>query len=99
MKGNAAYYNYALSVNGRTEKHGKVYETDYLPDVLTTRTIAMMNEPSASPFFAILSLPSPHSPYEPAPQHAAMFENLKAPRTPNYDKFTSDKNTFVRDAT
>lgn len=31
---NSKYYNYTLSVNGRAQKHGADYNTDYLTDVL-----------------------------------------------------------------
>uniref|UniRef100_A0A8C5EP74 N-acetylglucosamine-6-sulfatase n=1 Tax=Gouania willdenowi TaxID=441366 RepID=A0A8C5EP74_GOUWI len=34
LVGNSQYYNYTLSVNGKEEKHGDVYEKDYLPDLI-----------------------------------------------------------------
>ncbi|XP_048242354.1 N-acetylglucosamine-6-sulfatase-like isoform X3 [Haliotis rufescens] len=34
LVGNSVYYNYTLSINGTAEKHGDVYERDYLTDVI-----------------------------------------------------------------
>ena len=37
LVGNSKYYNYTLSANGKPEKHGDTYSTDYLTDVLVSR--------------------------------------------------------------
>jgi N-acetylglucosamine-6-sulfatase len=42
LKGNSVYYNYTLSVDGVAEPHGADYATDYLPDLLTNRSIALI---------------------------------------------------------
>ena len=34
--GNSVYYNYDLSVNGKREKHGSTYPSDYLTDVIVS---------------------------------------------------------------
>uniref|UniRef100_A0A3Q1HC38 N-acetylglucosamine-6-sulfatase n=1 Tax=Anabas testudineus TaxID=64144 RepID=A0A3Q1HC38_ANATE len=34
LVGNSQYYNYTLSANGKEEKHGDSYETDYLTDLI-----------------------------------------------------------------
>lgn len=34
--GNSQYYNYTLSANGKEEKHGDSYETDYLTDLIVS---------------------------------------------------------------
>ena len=36
LVGNSRYYNYTLSVNGKPEKHGQTYATDYLTDILVS---------------------------------------------------------------
>ncbi len=33
---NSVYYNYTLSVNGKAEKHGDSYATDYLTDIIVS---------------------------------------------------------------
>ena len=42
LLGNAAYYDYTLSANGKPEKHGDTYSTDYLTDVLVSTAEVMM---------------------------------------------------------
>ena len=36
LVGNSRYYNYTLSVNGSSEKHGDTYGPDYLTDLLVS---------------------------------------------------------------
>ena len=75
------YYNYDLSVNGKRETHGEVYEDDYLTDVIGRKAQDFIDQyvegeaTSASeadqskPFLMVLSTPAPHDPFTPAPQY------------------------------
>ena len=36
------YYNYALSINGKEERHGEEYESDYLTDVIGRKAHAFL---------------------------------------------------------
>ena len=38
--GNSVYYNYNLSVNGKTESHGDNYPDDYLTDLIVSVALA-----------------------------------------------------------
>ena len=53
---NSRYYNYTLNIDGKLEHHGDRYETDYLPDLITNKTLALIREMeySSSPFMAVL---------------------------------------------
>ena len=53
---NSRYYNYTLNIDGKLEHHGDRYETDYLPDLITNKTLALIREmeDSSSPFMAVL---------------------------------------------
>lgn len=42
LLGNSVYYDYTLSANGKPEKHGDTYSTDYLTDVLVSTSEMMM---------------------------------------------------------
>ena len=40
---------------------------------------------SSSPFFLLVAPPAPHAPQTPAPQHARLFPEVRAPRTASYN--------------
>lgn len=90
LVGNSIYYGYSLSNNGIEEKHGHVYELDYLPNVVLNKTLAFLAShragPAAgSPYLAMLSLPACHGPADPAPPYADSWAGSTAPRTPAYN--------------
>jgi len=86
---NSRFYNYSLNVNGVKHQHGDNYESDYLPDVITNRTISFMRQTTQlnpnSPFMAFLSYPGPHGPEDSAPQYSNLFFNVTTHKTPAYD--------------
>lgn len=78
-------YNYTLNDNGRLEHHGSK-PRDYLTDVLNLKVRGFVKAPSPKPFFAYIGVYNPHAPATPAPRHAKLFKDAKAPRTPSYDQ-------------
>ena len=95
------YYNYTLSINGKEERHGAEYEADYLTDVIGRKAHAFLERArnASTPFLMVLSTPSAHAPFIPAPQYRGEFEGERAPRTPafNYvDAPGRDKHWFIR---
>ncbi|KAA8580365.1 hypothetical protein FQN60_005900, partial [Etheostoma spectabile] len=99
LEKNSKYYNYTLSVNGKPEKHGADYSKDYLTDVLANRSLAFLQYKSNyQPFFMMVSIPAPHSPWTAAPQYQNSFNNTKAPRDPNFNVHGKDKHWLIRQA-
>jgi arylsulfatase A-like enzyme len=92
---NAIYYNYSLiesnnGINATETRHGDSYYEDYFPDVVTNRTLAMIEEFTSQegtrrPFLAVNAWPTAHGPFTPAPWAEHYHDGAKAPRTPNYN--------------
>jgi len=86
---NSRFYNYTLNSNGRKVHHKDNYERDYLPDIITNKTLEYLGERAAdqvrSPFLAVLSYPGPHGPEDSAPQYSGLFFNVTTHHTPAYD--------------
>jgi len=84
---NSRFYNYTLNSNGKLKYHGNNYEEDYLPDLITNKTLELIDTSakSPSPFLAVLAYPGPHGPEDAAPQYQDMFLNVTTHHTPAYD--------------
>ena len=99
LNGNSVFYNYSMSVNGEVERHGDNYHDDYLPDLVTNRSLTFIEESvgKSEPFFLYASTPAPHEPADAAPQYQHLFQDLKAPRTPGWNHSTKgeERNYFV----
>ena len=108
---NAIYYNYKTikSDNGGEHawqtQHGSDYHKDYFPDLIANRTLDMIEEFTSAegdakkPFVAVVSWPTAHGPFTPAPWAEHMFDGLKAPRHPNYnpsDDIQNQKHWLIR---
>ena len=106
LVGNSRYYNYSLSVNGTREKHGDRYEDDYLTDVISKKADQFFsswsteteNTRNPSPFFMMLSPPSPHAPFTPAPQYNNSFANVTAEYLPSFNYYGKDKHWLMTQA-
>ncbi|KAK7891837.1 hypothetical protein WMY93_023800 [Mugilogobius chulae] len=80
LEKNSKYYNYTLSVNGIAQKHGSDYGKDYLTDVLANQSLDFLEHKfNFQPFFMMVSVPAPHSPWTAAPQYQNRFNTTKAP--------------------
>ena len=87
LVGNSVFYDYTLSNNGTAEKHGNDYATDYLPTLIGNRSVDFItrNSDLATPLAVMISTPSCHQPADPAPQYAALYPDVVAPRLPNFN--------------
>ena len=97
--GSDAYdeYNYTLNENGKEVHYGSKPE-DYGTDVYVGKTVDFIqrSDKAGQPFFVYLAAYAPHAPYTPAPRHADLFPDAKAPQTPNYDEAdVSDKPGYI----
>lgn len=99
LEKNSKYYNYTLSVNGKAQNHGSDYSKDYLTDVLANMSLDFLQYKSNyQPFFMMVSVPAPHSPWTAAPQYQDKFNTTKAPRGPNFNIHGKDKHWLIRQA-
>lgn len=95
------FYNYAVSNQGKMEKHGNDYEKDYFTDVISREAVQFIKESAADaragkvPFFMYIATPAPHRPMTPAPQYANNFSNWSAPRTPSYGLHGDNKHWII----
>ena len=85
-------FNYDLAVKGHGSpafavRYGSRPE-DYLPDVMSRRGQRFIRESVAAgaPFLLQLSTFTPHSPFTPAPRDSHLFQGLRAPRGPLFDR-------------
>jgi N-acetylglucosamine-6-sulfatase len=98
--GSAGYnqFNYTLNQNGRFVAHGNKAE-DYLTDVLTERARLFIRDSAArgTPFFLYVAPYAPHRPATPAPRHALLFPDARAPHTASFNEADmNDKPKSVR---
>jgi len=86
---NSKFYNYSINVNGQIHHHGFDYEQDYLPDIITNRSLEFVREKKLrepeTPVLAVLAYPGPHGPEDSAPQYSHLFFNVTTHHTPAYD--------------
>ena len=93
-----AYFGPHFSDNGKLVKTPKTtYQTDYIRD----QALEFINSQrdKTKPFFLYLSPFAPHAPSEPAPRHAHLFNDKKAPRYPSYnpdDSIQSQKPSWLK---
>jgi N-acetylglucosamine-6-sulfatase len=92
---NDGYFNvnYKLNANGKVETYGDTPE-DYLTDVIAKKAAGHIRRFAAEgrPFFLYVAPFSPHSPHNPAPRHADLFEDAELPRPPSFNEAdVSDK--------
>lgn len=91
-------YNYNLNENGRLVHYGSAPQ-DYLTDVLAGKGVDFIKRSQGSdkPFFIEVSTFAPHGPFIPAPRHAGMFADLRAPRSPSFNEAdVRDKPSWLR---
>ncbi|XP_073252295.1 extracellular sulfatase Sulf-1-like isoform X2 [Porites lutea] len=76
------------------------YEEDYFTDFITNRSISFIKRTRAtrpeSPFLAVISHAAPHGPETPAPQYSTAFPDAQAPRYPNWNFISLDKQWILR---
>lgn len=80
-------YGYTLNRNGTLVEHGDAPE-DYAGTVFVDEVADFVDDAAerGDPFFAYLSLVSPHAPATPAPGDEDAYPDATAPRTPSYDQ-------------
>jgi N-acetylglucosamine-6-sulfatase len=90
VKGNPySEYHYMLNENGKPVTYGGT-PADYLTDVIHAKAVDFIQRATAAsasqPLFVYFATYAPHSPYTPAPRHANLFPDVKAPRPPSFNE-------------
>jgi arylsulfatase A-like enzyme len=96
-----AGYKYTLNENGKQVDYdvNARGESQYMTDVLASKAGNFIRRASVdqTPFFVYLSTYAPHVPVKPAPRHAALMPDLKAPHTTSFNEAdVSDKPAGMR---
>ena len=97
VTGNGYYeYNYDLNENGRLVQYGrrsKAYLTNVLSDLASAQMSSWAGESRSTghggtnhPFMLEVATFAPHAPFVAARSDAHRFDNVKAPRTPAFDR-------------
>ena len=97
-RGGYPEFDYVLNENGRLVTYGHAPD-DYLVDVMARKSVAFIDGAvrAKQPFFLYLATFAPHQPATPAPRHANLFPNARAPRDASFDEAdVSDKPAFIR---
>lgn len=93
-------YDYTVNDNGTLVTFGNQPE-DYITDVLAGKAVEFINTTAGSdpspPFFLMLSVYAPHSPFTAAPRHASLFPDAQVARVPSFNESDmSDKPPFMQ---
>jgi arylsulfatase A-like enzyme len=91
-------FNYVLNENGRPVRY-RMQPSDYGTDVYAGKAAAFIKKTAAdgNPFFIYLAVYAPHAPATPAPRHAALFADARAPRTASFnEEDVGDKPAYIR---
>lgn len=93
-----ASYKYWLNVNGRPEWRGKRPQ-DHISEQVANRGLQFIKDSVRinKPFMVEMAPFAPHLPATPEPQDADKFNDLKAPRNPNFNEADmSDKPLWLK---
>jgi arylsulfatase A-like enzyme len=90
-------FNYQLNENGTIHAYGN-QPKDYLTDVLSAKANSFIDDSAAAhkPFALEVATFAPHSPDVPAPRDAGTFPELRAPRTPAWDRLPTDPPAWLK---
>jgi len=83
--GQGQYFDPTLNVNGRRE-----VQSGYITDILTERALSFVAANRERPFMLYLSHKAVHFPFEPAPRHRNLYENLPVPRPKSMNYLEED---------
>jgi arylsulfatase A-like enzyme len=78
-------FDYDINKNGSLLHFGNA-PGDYLTDVVSAHTDSLIRAWKNQPFFIEIATFTPHAPFIPAPRHENLFNEIKAPRTPRFNR-------------
>lgn len=98
------YNTPVFSIDGATPRY---YDGSYLQDVVRAKAVDRVEKLTANgtgePWFLVVAPTAPHQTFNdtgkwppvPAARHAHLFQNVSAPRTPNFNPETNNKPSWV----
>jgi arylsulfatase A-like enzyme len=89
-------FGYSLNENGKVVAYGHEPE-DHLTDVLARKAAEVIRQaPAEQPLFVYVAPYDPHSPAQPAPRYADLYQDEPLPMSPSFDEAdVSDKASYV----
>jgi arylsulfatase A-like enzyme len=91
FRGQGTYFNPAINVNGEV----KSFE-GFTDDVTSGMAADWMTASDARSFMAIVGFKSCHSPFEPPPRTATLYEGLTMPKPPSFDRPLPDQPAWIQ---
>jgi arylsulfatase A-like enzyme len=91
FRGQGTYFNPSINVNGEV----KSFE-GFTDDVTSGMAADWMTAFDARPFMAIVGFKSCHSPFEPPPRTATLYEGLTMPKPPSFDRPLPDQPAWIQ---
>jgi N-acetylglucosamine-6-sulfatase len=91
FRGQGTYFNPMLNING--EVHQREGFTD---DVTSEMAAEWMVGADPKPFLAIVGFKSCHSPFEPPPRTSNLYEGVRMPKPPSFDRPMPDQPAWIQ---
>jgi N-acetylglucosamine-6-sulfatase len=91
FKGQGTYFNPVINVNGQETSF-----TGFTDDVTAGMAAEWMTGKDPRPFLAVLGFKSCHSPFEPPPRTAALYEGVQIPRPPSFNRPLPDQPAWIQ---
>ena len=91
FKGQGTYFDPQLNVNGEVQPL-----SGFTDDVTAGLAAAWMTQPDERPFLAVLGFKSCHSPFDPPPRMAHMYDGVQMPRPPSFDRPLPDQPAWIQ---
>ena len=91
FQGQGTYFNPTLNVNGEVIK-----PEGFTDDVTSEMAADWMNTAGQKPFLAIVGFKSCHSPFEPPPRTANLYDGVQMPRRASFDRPMPDQPAWIQ---
>jgi N-acetylglucosamine-6-sulfatase len=91
FRGQGTYFNPTLNINGEVHQH-----EGFTDDVTSDMAASWMTATDPRPFLAIVGFKSCHSPFEPPPRTAGLYEGVEMPKPPSFDRPMPDQPAWIQ---
>ena len=91
FQGQGTYFKPRLNINGAVTTH-----EGFTDDVTSELAGRWMTAADARPFLAVVGFKSCHSPFEPPPRTARLYEGVPMPRPPSFDRPLPDQPQWIQ---